>query len=922
VGQAEGIVEQGFSLEERAALQGQTSANQPPLTPREAGQYLFESFFSSPIEKCYRRSLDKLGPDEGLRINLRLDLTPELADLPWEALYDPGTRSYLALSRHTPLVRYMQLEQAEAHLPVAPPLRVLVLIANPRDRQPALDVKAEWERIQTALRPLRDTGQVILEQLAGATIDALHDRLRKDDVHVLHYIGHADFDPQKKTGHLILEDQNRKSRPVSAEQLQVVLQDQRQLRLAFLNACEGAQSDDEDSYAGIAQGLVFAGVPVVIGMRQKVGDGVAASLAGEFYEAVSDGYPIDAALAEARKAIFLEGDDLSWGLPVLFSRSADNSLIEIPSPLVPLPPIPSPFNPLLRRLALPVLALVLLITLGIAAFLPADSRFGWIQVNIEQRDCRNQIDGTCIVVARLAPSNSDTSNKVTQLLSSSMVAARKDYNYKIVYTRPAQNRQEALALARRYAAPLIVWGDVFDSPDPGAIVHLEVVDRLGIAQGADLEPFRLQHFPVDSASVTADFKCGSESNCWDPESGRLVNSAPIVARLAIGLSAYSLRDVKAVITEMGPLADCIVTPGGSDCAVQYLLPYLDKQTQSLILYYVGQVYGMQLDYKQALVYLTKARELAPEDPALAIAAGRLYKEWAGSIVPKETDKAFGEAQKLLGYECLANDKKDAGERLYSLGVIYELQEKWSDAEKCYAMAVEALKAQESDPYSALINLARVQRSAGRKEVALETLSQAEKLAPNLPWTELELAELSRENEAEARLHLDKAATLAPSMLQIEIARAGLCTIWGDIECAKNAYAIARSSRPDYAWIAVKIGEFYQKQEEWTQAQTHIEAAIDLGSQSPWAYESLGFVSLRQEQWQEAADAYRQSIRLAYSDESVRHLFCPESKLLEFFQRDELELLQKCAEWATDDDQRVWAEQRIQELTDVQNEVKG
>ena len=87
--------------------------------------------------------------------------------------------------------------------------------------------------------------------------------------------------------------------------------------------------------------------------------------------------------------------------------------------------------------------------------------------------------------------------------------------------------------------------------------------------------------------------------------------------------------------------------------------------------------------------------------------------------------------------------------------------------------------------------------------------------------------------------------------------------------------------------------------------------MELGARNPWTYERLGFALQSQEKWREAADAYQQAVDLAYSDESVRHLFCPLSALLASFQQDDLALLRKCVEWAENDDQRAWAEQRLQ-----------
>ncbi len=71
-------------------------------------------------------------------------------------------------------------------------------------------------------------------------------------------------------------------------------------------------------------------VPAVLAMQFPISDPAAIALSREFYSALADGYPIDAALSEARKADQEAGGPLEWGTPVLFSRSDDNRLIEMP----------------------------------------------------------------------------------------------------------------------------------------------------------------------------------------------------------------------------------------------------------------------------------------------------------------------------------------------------------------------------------------------------------------------------------------------------------------------------------------------------------------------------------------------------------------------------------------------------------------
>jgi hypothetical protein len=72
------------------------------------GQRLFSAIFNDELRACLRSSLDETSRQgTGLRIRLRLTDVPELADLPWEYLYNPVLNRFLALSVTTPIVRYL-----------------------------------------------------------------------------------------------------------------------------------------------------------------------------------------------------------------------------------------------------------------------------------------------------------------------------------------------------------------------------------------------------------------------------------------------------------------------------------------------------------------------------------------------------------------------------------------------------------------------------------------------------------------------------------------------------------------------------------------------------------------------------------------------------------------------------------------------
>ncbi len=293
-------------------------------SPQVIGGQLFEAVFRGATETCLRRSLDEAERQgKGLRLRLRLSDAPELANLPWEYLYDRSSDHFLALSRETPLVRYLDLPQSPRDLQGEPKLRVLVVIASPAG-YPALDTEREWDNLRSALHDLGERGGVALERLDPPSVGALQAQLLRQEYHILHFLGHGGFDQASNEGILLLQDEAGNPQAVTGQYFAALLRDQRSLRLALLNACQGAEAAAGDAYAGVAQQLVRGGIPAVIAMRTAISDAAGASLAQRFYAALADGAAVDAALAEARKTLFAQGAE--WGTPVLFMRSPNGEL--------------------------------------------------------------------------------------------------------------------------------------------------------------------------------------------------------------------------------------------------------------------------------------------------------------------------------------------------------------------------------------------------------------------------------------------------------------------------------------------------------------------------------------------------------------------------------------------------------------------
>lgn len=331
-----------FPPDQLAALLDRISMNDQSAA-LELGKGLFDAVYGTKLQSLLNRSLDEAErQSKGLRIRLRLSDAPELINLPWEYMYDQAFQRFYALSTDTPIVRFLDLPDRAGSVVVEPPLKVLVMLSAPND-YPALDVEAEWNRLKTALTPLEENGLLQVERLDQATLAMLQQRLRQKNYHVFHFIGHGAIDDDTKLGGLLFETDSGSGQLVDSRQLSTLLYDEKTLRLVVLNACQGGQTWANNPFGGVAQGLVQQSIPAVVAMQFPVTDQAAIAFSQGFYSALADFSPIDMAISEARKAMYLAGNAVEWGTPVLYLRAANAQIfnavqadIAIPPQVVPL----------------------------------------------------------------------------------------------------------------------------------------------------------------------------------------------------------------------------------------------------------------------------------------------------------------------------------------------------------------------------------------------------------------------------------------------------------------------------------------------------------------------------------------------------------------------------------------------------------
>jgi hypothetical protein len=317
-------------LQSTVASRGVLPQAEQPL--REVGQALFSALLGSgDVAGRYRASAALAAEHgEGLRVVLRVD-TPALAGLPWEAMYDAVAGGYVC--RRDQLVRHVPVAAVIPRLKVAAPIRILGIVSSPRGL-PGLDVEKEQEQLTHALARLRAQGLIEIRWANEATWSALQDLLLSGQWHVVHFIGHGNFDRRRNEGILALTGEDGRADLVEADRLVDLLHEARPMpRLVVLNSCSGATTGANDLFASTAAALVRGGVSAVAAMQYSISDRAAVAFARGFYTAIAHGRRVDEATSSGRVAILGTGSrTLEWVTPVMYLRGRESRLFVLHSP--------------------------------------------------------------------------------------------------------------------------------------------------------------------------------------------------------------------------------------------------------------------------------------------------------------------------------------------------------------------------------------------------------------------------------------------------------------------------------------------------------------------------------------------------------------------------------------------------------------
>ena len=268
----------------------------------ELGERLGAAVFAGPVDAAVAGLL--ASARVGVNCELVFEAPAALLPLPFEAarLADgrlPALEEGVSILRR---LRGSSAVEASSWDPQPGPLKILVAVGAPDEGQTPnhpLDLEAEMQAILDAVARADRLGNAQVRVLEVADPDEIRSALSADAFHVLHLSGHG------SPGSIELETEDGAASRVAADELARQLRESgKPLPLVFLSSCHGGVPASDT--ASFTQGLLAAGVPLVVSMQGKVSDGYATTLAGEFYGELSKGgdRPLASrALAVARRKL-------------------------------------------------------------------------------------------------------------------------------------------------------------------------------------------------------------------------------------------------------------------------------------------------------------------------------------------------------------------------------------------------------------------------------------------------------------------------------------------------------------------------------------------------------------------------------------------------------------------------------------------
>lgn len=274
---------------------------------------------------------------KGHILKILIEAPKNLLRLPLEFMHPnkDDSSDYLILDH--PLARfiYEAIPKREAISPELltqkDKLHILIIASNTWKKNTLPRIKGvdiETKQLHESLKQ-QDFVELKFIPTEQASWNRVRSELKNCRYDIIHYAGHGLYNPASPEESSIFfwtqENSRGGVKQIKATELQDLLKDS-EARLVYLSCCEGSTTGNkkdllDDDFLGLADAIVHAGVPSVLGFRWPVSDKGACEMALEFYRSLLESGSPEIAIWQARRKLAgTNRNDPTWLSPILIHQ--------------------------------------------------------------------------------------------------------------------------------------------------------------------------------------------------------------------------------------------------------------------------------------------------------------------------------------------------------------------------------------------------------------------------------------------------------------------------------------------------------------------------------------------------------------------------------------------------------------------------
>jgi hypothetical protein len=276
------------------------------------------------VKEKLRGFMTEARTGRGARLEIATDAS-EIGCLPWEWLAAPGAQEPFIAGERRSLVRSYPRERESANRPLKAPLRVLFVAPH----LPGETVNVSEGLVLELSETLKGRRGVEVRTLAGgeASVERFEDALIESP-HVVHfegYVGDSHFSGEQQPFLQLLPPPGVTPGGVESQLLLPRLRetlDTAGVRLLVVGGCPYLFPTNglPHPLLRLAEGLIRGGLPAFLAPVRNVDETTAFEFTRAFYRHLSEGLPLETAVARARLGLLGRGGD--WTAFALFSDAA------------------------------------------------------------------------------------------------------------------------------------------------------------------------------------------------------------------------------------------------------------------------------------------------------------------------------------------------------------------------------------------------------------------------------------------------------------------------------------------------------------------------------------------------------------------------------------------------------------------------